>query len=161
MYMEYESFERAMRSAGSVFHAWDDLIKEFTNVAREVTRKRSEKFLPIKIHPAHAKLQERTEYLGGFRKQHHQLETVTMSDAIASDFKRGLDGAPAEKQGLALMDIDMEQEVKTAYESVKNVDVLDTSAGVWNFPSFLVSYLNSFVAHIRGHRDMGRRRDGV
>jgi dynein heavy chain 1 len=35
---------------------WGDLIKEFTNVTREVTRKRSEKFIPIKVQPAHAKL---------------------------------------------------------------------------------------------------------
>ena len=37
-------------------------MKEFTNVAREVARKRN-RFIPIKIVPAHAKLQERTRYL--------------------------------------------------------------------------------------------------
>src|SRR5690349_5872761 len=59
MYMEYDEFEKATAGAIEVFKIWDDVIKEFTNVAREVTRKRSEKFLPIKINPAHAKVQER------------------------------------------------------------------------------------------------------
>jgi hypothetical protein len=37
------------RTARGIFRMWDDLIREFTNVAREVTRKRSEKFIPIKV----------------------------------------------------------------------------------------------------------------
>jgi hypothetical protein len=37
-------------------------MKEFTNFAREVARKRNG-FIPIKIVPAHAKLQERMRYL--------------------------------------------------------------------------------------------------
>jgi dynein heavy chain 1 len=46
----------------SIFPARDGLIKEFTNILREATRKPSEKFIPIKVQPAHAKLQERTRY---------------------------------------------------------------------------------------------------
>ena len=35
-----------------LFRTWDDLIKKFRNIAREVTKKRSEKFIPIKVIPA-------------------------------------------------------------------------------------------------------------
>jgi dynein heavy chain 1 len=41
----------------NIFWTWDSFIKEFTNVAREVT-KRQEKFIPIKVVPVHTKLQE-------------------------------------------------------------------------------------------------------
>jgi hypothetical protein len=47
----------------NIFRTWDDLIKGFINAAREVTRKRQERFIPIKAAPAHAKLQERARYL--------------------------------------------------------------------------------------------------
>jgi dynein heavy chain 1 len=46
----------------NIFRTWDGFIKEFMNVTREVT-KRQEKFIPIKVVPAHAKLQERMQYL--------------------------------------------------------------------------------------------------
>jgi dynein heavy chain 1 len=61
----------------NIFRTWDDPIKEFTDVTREVTRKRSEKFIPIKVQPGHAKLQERTRYIRDWRKQHEQLTMMT------------------------------------------------------------------------------------
>ncbi|EDR06790.1 uncharacterized protein LACBIDRAFT_299671 [Laccaria bicolor S238N-H82] len=59
-------------TARGIFRTWDDLIKEFTNVAREVTRKRSEKIIPIKVVLRHGKLVERVRYLREWRKQHEQ-----------------------------------------------------------------------------------------
>lgn len=109
MYMEYSSFERAMSSCSAVFYAWDDSVKEFTNVAREVTRKRSEKFLPIKINPAHAKLQERVSYLRQFRKHHNQLQV--MVGPLGNETKRIGDGT--EKGSAMLTDIDMDAEVRS------------------------------------------------
>lgn len=120
MYMEYESFERSINSADSAFKVWDDVLKEFTNVAREVTRKRSEKFLPIKINAAHWKLAERCAYLRNFRKQHEQLRTMTATRNTKAGTGVGADN---------LTDIDMEDEVKAAYDTVKNVNVLDISVG--------------------------------
>lgn len=145
-YMDYASFERAMSLCQGVFEAWDDSIKEFTNVAREVTRKRSERFMPIKINPDHASLQERVVYLRGFRKQHHQLQV--MVGPLGNETKRIGDGT---ERSVGIADIDMDAEVgsfsschffplpaytffhslqvRQAYESVKNVDVLDVSTG--------------------------------
>lgn len=99
-------------------------MKEFTNVAREVTRRRSEKFIPIKIQSAHSKLQERSRYLRDWRKQHEQL-------AVMTGPTKGLRSVGKEVGGM-----DMEEEVKEAYEIVKSIDVLDVSTGSWVY--FLV-----------------------
>lgn len=99
-----------MVACSAVFSAWDDSLKEFTNVAREVTRKRSEKFLPIKINPAHAALQERVTYLRGFRKQHHELQV--MVGPLGTDTKRIGDGREVERVSV-LNDIDMDAEVSS------------------------------------------------
>ncbi|KAK3828336.1 MAG: dynein heavy chain [Benniella sp.] len=127
MYMEYEEFEKATSGAIEVFKVWDDVIKEFTNVAREVTRKRSEKFLPIKINPAHAKVQERILFVCNFRKQHEQLhQTILKVMTKPSGFTTKTSGAE-DNEGVGLSDVNAVEEVRLAYESVKNVDVLDVS----------------------------------
>ncbi len=115
-YTPYETFDRLLAQTMNIFRTWDDLMKEFTNVAREVTRKRSERFIPIKVIPAHAKLQERTRYLRDWRKQHEQL-------AVMTGPTKGLG------MGMEIGGMDMEEEVKEAYEVVKRIDVLDVSVG--------------------------------
>ena len=117
-YTPYDTFERLLSQTHNIFRTWDDQMKEFTNVAREVARKRNERFIPIKIVPAHAKLQERTRYLGDWRKQHEQL-------AVMTGPTKGLGGVGMEVGGM-----DMEEEVKEAYEVVKRIDVLDVSVGM-------------------------------
>ncbi|KAF9235737.1 dynein heavy chain, N-terminal region 1-domain-containing protein [Melanogaster broomeanus] len=114
-YTPYDTFDRLLSQTMNIFRTWDDHIKEFTNVAREVTRKRSEKFIPIKVLPAHAKLQERTRYLRDWRKQHEQL-------AVMTGPTKGLGSVTKEVGGM-----DMEEEVKEAYEVIKRIDVLDVS----------------------------------
>ncbi|KAL0564429.1 dynein heavy chain, partial [Marasmius crinis-equi] len=114
-YTPYETFERLLAQTTNIFWTWDNLIKEFTIVAREVTRKRSERFVPIKVVPAHAKLQEQTHYLLDWQKQHEQL-------AVMTGPTKGLAVGGLEAGGM-----DMEEEVKEAYEIVKRIDVLDVS----------------------------------
>jgi hypothetical protein len=116
-YTPYETFDRLLSQTQAIFRTWDELMKEFTNVAREVTRRRSEKFIPIKIQPAHSKLAERCRYLRDWRKQHEQL-------AVMTGPTKGLGGVGKEMGGM-----DMEEEVKEAYEIVKSIDVLDVSTG--------------------------------
>ena len=119
LYTPYETFERLLNQTMGIFRTWDDNIKEFTNVAREVTRKRSERFIPIKVVPAHAKLQDRTRYLRDWRKQHEQL-------AVMTGPTKGLSTV-----GMEVGEMDMEEEVKEAYEVMKRIDVLDVSVGVY------------------------------
>ncbi|CAD6590781.1 MAG: hypothetical protein TREMPRED_005879, partial [Tremellales sp. Tagirdzhanova-0007] len=116
MYMDYEKFDVAMGLTAEVFTTWEESMKDFTNVAREVSRKRAEKFISIKISPAHTKLQERIAYIRAFRRSHEQLQVMTSSTRTFSGFGKD---APFE--------IDMAAEVRASYENVKNVDVLDVS----------------------------------
>ncbi|KDQ51322.1 hypothetical protein JAAARDRAFT_140422 [Jaapia argillacea MUCL 33604] len=112
-FQPYDTFERLLTQTLTIFRTWEDLIKEFTNVAREVTRKRAEKFIPIKVVAAHAKLQERVRYLRDWRKQHEQLAVMT--------------GPTKGLGGMEVGGMDMEEEVKEAYEVMKRIDVLDVS----------------------------------
>ncbi|KAJ8515286.1 hypothetical protein ONZ45_g7260 [Pleurotus djamor] len=111
-YTPYDTFERLLNQTTNIFRTWDDLSKEFTNVARDVTRKRMERFIPIKIVPAHLKLQDRCRYLREWRKQHEQL-------AVMTGPTKGLGGVDG--------GMDMEEEVKEAYEVIKRIDVLDVT----------------------------------
>ncbi|KNZ49099.1 dynein heavy chain 1, cytosolic [Puccinia sorghi] len=67
------------------------------------------------INASHNDLKKRCEYLKGFRKQHEQLRIMNGRD-------QGISRHLGE-----LTDLDMEEEVRAAYESVKDVDVLDAS----------------------------------
>ncbi|KAJ3176317.1 hypothetical protein HDU87_005359 [Geranomyces variabilis] len=124
MFMEYPEFAKATAGCEEVFRTWDEQVKEFTNVARDVTRKRSEKFLPIKIDPVHAKLQERIAFLRAFRKQHEQLHD-TILKVIRTEKGPANVGVGA---GGSLSDTNALEDIKVAYESVKGVDVLDVSS---------------------------------
>ncbi|KAJ3212195.1 hypothetical protein HDU67_003972 [Dinochytrium kinnereticum] len=122
MYLDYEEFEKATNGCEDVFRAWDEQTKEFTNVAREVTRKRSEKILPMKINNAHSKLQERINFIRAFRRQHEQLHNT-----ILKVMKPDKLGASDKGGGVNLSDVNALDDVNLAYESVKSIDVLDVS----------------------------------
>jgi len=83
-----------------------------------VMRKRNEKFIPVKINSAHTKTQERVSYLRDFRRTHEQLRVMTGNQG-------GLKGLGSEN----MLDVNMEEEVRLAYEGLKPVPVLDTSPG--------------------------------
>ncbi|GAA5943977.1 hypothetical protein JCM3775_004729 [Rhodotorula graminis] len=167
---DYASFDRLMHHAHLVFVAWDDSFKEFTNVAREVTRKRAEKFIPIKVSASHVRLEERVRYFRAFRKQHHQLlvmvgplgsETMLRGGEKARQQGEGeeADGQQKQQQAAAaarewkstLGDIDMDAEVRQAYESVKNVDVLDVSAEGTDIWIAAETAYNERVARVENH----------
>ena len=99
---------------------WDENVKEFTTVARDVTRKRSEKFIPIKINNAHQKLQERVVFLGEFRRQHESLlDTVMM---VLKPDERSSSGMS--------ISVNSVEEINKAFDFVKGLDVLDVSTGM-------------------------------
>ncbi|KAG6864894.1 hypothetical protein C0991_006509 [Blastosporella zonata] len=114
-YTPYETFDRLLLQTINNFRTWDELIKEFTIIAREAIKRRAERFIPIKVVPAHAKLQERVRYLRDWRKQHEQL-------AVMTGPTKGLGGV-----GMDVGGMDMEEEVKEAYEVIKRIDVLDVT----------------------------------
>jgi dynein heavy chain 1, cytosolic len=139
MHYEYGEFEKLMNASDDVFHTWDDQLKEFTNVAREVTRRRSEKFIPIKIAPRHSATQERLQYLRTFRKAHEQLQRTVANVVEAHENATIRRGGDDKRHFLSesFGDMDAVSEVRQAYEALKDVDVLDLSPGNLSFPPIL------------------------
>lgn len=131
MHLEYKDFEALINVADGIFKTWDDNLKDFQNVAREVTRKRGEKFIPIKVTPRHQKTQERLVYIKGFRHSHEQLQRTISNVLGPNSFEAmgaltsGRDGAVAADE--AIGDVDAADEVAQAYAILRDVDVLDVS----------------------------------
>ncbi|KAK3319356.1 dynein heavy chain, N-terminal region 1-domain-containing protein [Apodospora peruviana] len=127
--LDYHEFSSVMKQADKIFKIWDENIKEFTNVAREVTRRRNEKFIPIKISPKHAELQARLKYVGNFRDNHEQLQQTIVNvlgpKATVNGIVEGANtnGAVVEEIG----DVDAVEEVKQAWDALKDVDLLDVT----------------------------------
>jgi dynein heavy chain 1 len=124
MHLEYKDFENLMNIADGIFRTWDDNIKEFTNVAREVTRKRNEKFIPIKVAARHLKTQERLAYIRAFRHGHEQLQRTIANVLGPQD---GITSRDAAAVADDIGDVDAVEEVAQAYAVLKDVDVLDVS----------------------------------
>ncbi|KAK4163181.1 dynein heavy chain, cytoplasmic [Cladorrhinum sp. PSN259] len=128
--LDYQEFSRVMKQAEGIFRIWDDNIKEFTNVAREVTRRRNERFIPIKINPRHADLQARLKYVGTFRQNHEQLQrTIINVLGPKADINGVSDGSAANGTVVVeeIGDVDAVEEVKQAWEGLKDVDLLDVT----------------------------------
>ncbi|KAI9745692.1 MAG: Dynein heavy chain, cytoplasmic [Claussenomyces sp. TS43310] len=129
MHLDYKDFKTLMATADSIWRTWDENVKEFTNVAREVTRRRNEKFIPIKIAPKHAALQQRLKYVNTFRDNHEQLQKTIVNVLGPKSVANGVDVSST--NGAVLIeemgDVDAVEEVQQAYLALKNVDLLDTS----------------------------------
>ncbi|TAQ87556.1 hypothetical protein B7494_g4139 [Chlorociboria aeruginascens] len=127
MNLDYGEFKNLMQTADQVFKTWDESVKEFTNVAREVTRRRNEKFIPIKIAPKHADLQARLKYVYTFRDNHEQLQR-TIVNVLGP--KVG-DSSADSSNGVILVeemgDVDAVEEVQQAWAALNNVDLLDVT----------------------------------
>ncbi|KAK9454647.1 dynein heavy chain, N-terminal region 1-domain-containing protein [Dipodascopsis uninucleata] len=119
MHLDYHEFQRVVAAAEEAFATWDFQVREFTNVAREVTRKRSERFIPIRIKAKHVATQERLEYLKSFRHAHEQLQ-ITISTVLGSELQNGIvsDSETA----------DVIEELQDAYSILRDVDGLDVSS---------------------------------
>jgi len=130
MHLEFKDFEAVMAVAESIWSTWDECAKEFTNVARDLMRKRNEKFMPIKVVGRHSRTQDRMIYIKTFRVNHEQLQR-TIVTVLG---KKNLDTITVEESNddqVVLVeeigDVDAVQEVAQAYAALKDVDVLDVS----------------------------------
>ncbi|KAF2143585.1 uncharacterized protein K452DRAFT_224111 [Aplosporella prunicola CBS 121167] len=130
MHQEFPDFDATMRLAEGIWRAWDENVKEFTNVAREVSRRRNEKFIPIKISPRHIKTQDRLKYITTFRRNHEQLQRTIVNVLGSKTSARELtDGAKGSEAVIVeeIGDVDAVEEVAQAYAALKDVDILDVS----------------------------------
>ncbi|CAN6639183.1 dynein heavy chain, cytoplasmic [Trichomonascus vanleenenianus] len=124
MHLDYDSLTATLKQTIDIFATWDECVKEFTNVAREMTRKRSEKFIPIRINPQQAKVKERIEYILEFRSRHEEL-VKTLEKVLGST-----EGMLVEFDGINPL-----KEINEAYAYLKKVDSLDTTddgCAKWN-----------------------------
>ncbi|KAK9349302.1 dynein heavy chain, N-terminal region 1-domain-containing protein [Lipomyces starkeyi] len=126
MHLDYSEFQKVASVAEDVFSTWDYQIKEFTNVAREVTRKRAEKFIPIRIRARHAATQERLIYLKSFRQAHEQLQ-ATISTVLGPPSASGVDSVHNANGVKELGAVDVVTDLTESYYALRDVDVLDVS----------------------------------
>lgn len=130
MFLDYNDFVDLMTAANDIWKTWDEHVKEFTNVAREVTRRRNDKFIPIKIAARHSQTQERLNYVNIFRVNHEQLQRTIANVLSPKGTAEGAVGGAGANGTIMLeemADIDAVEEVSQAYTALKGVDVLDVS----------------------------------
>ena len=122
MHLTYTDFEATLQASNRVFAAFDDQVKDFITTSRDVLRKRSEKFLVMKINARHIKLQERLEYLYQFRQGHEQLRS-----SVESILRSNSAGMLSDSQAQPFEGRDLAAEIQGAYGELLNVNVLDIS----------------------------------
>ena len=49
--LTYDQFQEVTRATDAIWASWDESVREFTSVARDLIRKRNTEFVPIKIQP--------------------------------------------------------------------------------------------------------------
>ena len=59
MFIDSQAFQMAIGACEETFATWDEQMKQFTNLSRDLTRRRGEKFINMRIIPQHAALRER------------------------------------------------------------------------------------------------------
>lgn len=122
MHLDYTDFERTVSATNSIFQIWETELKEFTSVAREMSRRRSEKFIPIKVNSQHTKLQERVSYIAAFRSAHEQFEN-TITVVFGSDIGIGLGYGHLDNNE----EVNALRDIRDAYALLKDVNVLDVT----------------------------------
>ena len=160
MHLDFKDFEKLMDTADRIWRAWDENIKDFTNVAREVTRRRNDKFIPIKITARHSELQGRLNYIKSFRSNHEQLQR-TIVNVLGQKSTVNPNTSGVVTNGAVIVeeigDVDAVEEVSQAYSALKDVDVLDVSpegTQIWvqaemNYNDRTSRVENSIIARLR------------
>ena len=131
MHLDYQEFTSVMKVTKSIWRTWDENLKEFTNVARDVTRRRNEKFIPIKVIPRHSLTQERLKYISTFRHNHEQLQKTILSVLGPETSSYSQLHVTAKGSAVAteeMGDVNAVNEVSEAYAAIRDVDVLEMSA---------------------------------
>lgn len=109
----FDQFQLITNQVHTLFTRWDDHIREFTNIARDVIRKRSEKFIPVRINPKHAQLKERLDYIIAFRTHHEKL-LAALTSVARSDPE--------------LDKLNFVSKISNEYLRLNTIDVLDFSS---------------------------------
>lgn len=118
--LSMENFKSLVDETQLVADCWNDHTRDIANKARDIMRKRAEKFIPVRIVSLHTPVVERVEYIFKFRQAHENL-VQTLRIVCQAD---------AELSKLATY-----ENIEAAYQSMTDLDVLDlTASGIskWN-----------------------------
>lgn len=130
MSMSYESFRHVVYLVESVWSKWEWCKRDFTNVARDVMKKRPHDFVPIKTKDHHTRTQERLSYINTFRVNHEQLQRTIQNVLVPQGPPSQLSDATKDRPSgdRDAGDNNALHEVQEAYEGLKEIDALDVSA---------------------------------
>lgn len=103
-----DQFYNLCDTLNNLFSVWEEQSKDFCKLARELTRKRREKFIPVRVNAPHAELQERLSFLVKFRKEHETLlESVNQLSEDGEDFQKSVILAQITKAFQHVRDVDI------------------------------------------------------
>ncbi|KAJ6102543.1 hypothetical protein N7486_004970 [Penicillium sp. IBT 16267x] len=160
LHLDYREFRSLMKVTQAIWRTWDENLKEFTNVARESTRRRNEKFIPIKINARIDNVRERLKYIDTFRVNHEQLQK-TIINVLGPKTSSPAETGAVDADGAVIVeeigDVDAVEEVTHAYTALQNIDVLDVSPeGARTWENAEIGYSertsrveNSIIARLR------------
>ncbi|KAJ5078912.1 intein-containing dynein heavy chain precursor [Anaeramoeba ignava] len=109
----FDEFDNLIAKSFDLFQTWEDQVTHLRDIIREIARRKGENKFSVRISTQIQPLKERLEQLRKFRKQHDQLQNV---------ITRILP-----KTSTEFTEINAIEEVKEAYEYVRNVDPLSLS----------------------------------
>lgn len=126
MAMSYRDFQSTMYTLSNVWAKWQELKREFISVARDMQKRRNNEFTPIKVQERHDKTKERLEYVATFRHDHNTLQK-TLQNVMGPQKNTAISkpGSVPDEQD----DEEALREITEAYDAIKDVDVLDLTAG--------------------------------
>ena len=131
MQLPYDACAAVFHEALQVLGEWDEHVKEFVYVARDLTRKRAEKYIPIKVAPVHAALRARIEYLQRFRAAHQELVEMV-------DVSRSWSSVPTP----------LLAELRAALDPMLAIDALDVSEKGTEILAQAETRYNTQIAHV-------------
>ncbi|ODV98401.1 hypothetical protein PACTADRAFT_20118, partial [Pachysolen tannophilus NRRL Y-2460] len=106
--LPYNEFNDIMNKINLCFNTYDEQLKEFISLARELSRKRSEKLILVRINSKTDTLKEKIYQINSFRKSHEELKTTIH----------------------LLNNEELNDLLSYAYESIKVIDIYDQNK--WN-----------------------------
>ncbi|KAH3679920.1 hypothetical protein WICMUC_000663, partial [Wickerhamomyces mucosus] len=139
MELEYDDFNKRIQDFDKLFDTWDRQLKEFTNLARELLRKRGEKFIFVKINSKTDHLKRLMQDASEFRITHNEfVKSVQDNNSYlthldhAYDAVRKLDLLSGEKQWsiskktynqrLQLAENGIIQDIRSSLQSANNAN---------------------------------------
>ncbi|KOS13271.1 cytoplasmic dynein heavy chain 1 [Malassezia pachydermatis] len=132
MQLVYTTFAATMAIVDEMLDEWEENVKEFVYVARNITRKRGDKFIPIKITSPFMALRARLAYIGRLRRAHEEL--VEMVHVGRYGKAQGVEGSV--------------QDIEHALDGLRHIDVLDTSDKGTAALSEAETHYNERVSHV-------------